>query len=414
MDYKQWFEKEFEGLGRSHGLTCTPGEEIGERLARLRSGMEKRGMDGILVYEKMDRFYFSGTTQDTLLYVSLGDPPLLMVRREESRARLESPLEHVVGMRSVKEVPLLIREHQGAEPRTLGLELDVLPARDYLWFRDLFPESALVDASQLIRTLRMIKSPYEIGLIKQAGAIGEKLYERGRTILREGMTEIGFAGLLEAAAKEWGHEGLLRVRSINYEAYTWHVLSGVSGGIVSQSDSPMGGLGLSAAFPVGASLKVMQAGEPILVDFGTCYQGYQADETRMFSIGEMPKKFRDAYRACREIHDFVLEEVKPGADCEEIYLKTVRLAENLGYKESYLGPPGLQTRFIGHGLGLQLNEMPYLAKGHAYPLEEGMVLALEPKMVFPGHGAVGIENTVAVTKGGSAVLTPASQEIYAV
>jgi len=414
MDYTQWFESEFEGLSRSHGLSYTPGAEIEARLSRLRSGMAKTGMDGILFYEKMDRFYFSGTTQDTLLFVPLEGKSLLMVRREEARARLESPLENIIGLRSTKDVPSLIKEHQGRLPGTLGLELDVLPARDYLWFKDLFPKSEFVDTSKLIRNLRMIKSSYEVDLIKQAGAIGEMVYEKGRTILHEGMTEIAFAGLLEATAKALGHEGLLRVRSINYEAYTWHVLSGVTGGIVSQSDSPMGGLGLSPAFPVGASLKPMKAGEPILVDFGTCYQGYQADETRMYSIGKMPGKFLDAYRACREIHDLVLDEAKPGADCEEIYIKTVRLAEKLGYKESYLGPPGLQTRFIGHGLGLALNEMPFLAKGHSYPLEEGMIFAVEPKMVFAGEGSVGIENTVVVTQGGNAVLTPASQEIYEV
>lgn len=414
MAYQQWFEKEFEGLSRPYGLLCTPGAEIEARLNRLRSGMTELDMDGILFYEKMDRFYFSGTTQDTLLFVPLEEKPLLMVRREEARARLESPLENIVGLQSMKNVPSLIREHQGRLPGTLGLELDVLPARDYLWFKDLFPKSEFVDASQLIRNLRMIKSSYEINLIKQAGAIGEMVYEKGRAILQEGMTEIAFAGLLEATAKALGHEGLLRVRSINYEAYTWHVLSGVTGGIVSQSDSPMGGLGLSPAFPVGASLKPMKAKEPILVDFGTCYQGYQADETRMYSIGEMPKKFVDAYSACREIHDFVLDEIKPGADCEGVYAKSVRLAEKLGYKESYLGPPGLQTRFIGHGLGLQLNEMPFLAKGHVNPLEEGMVVAVEPKMVFPGEGSVGIENTVVVTQGDCTVLTPASQEVYQV
>ena len=98
MDYTQWFEREFEGLSRSYGLLCTPGAEIEARLSRLRSGMAKMGMDGILFYEKMDRFYFSGTTQDTLLFVPLEEKPLLMVRREEARARLESPLENIVGM----------------------------------------------------------------------------------------------------------------------------------------------------------------------------------------------------------------------------------------------------------------------------------------------------------------------------
>jgi Xaa-Pro aminopeptidase len=376
--------------------------------------MTEKGMDGILVVQKMDLYYLSGTTQDGLLFVPLEGKPLLMIRRELERARLESPLEDVAVINSLRELPSLIKDHLGRIPETLGLELDLLPVKDYFRFQDLFPDVPFLDASPVMKETRKIKSPFEIKLMRKAGEIGRKVYHEARHILKEGMTEIAFAGLLEATAKRFGHEGLLRVRSLNYEAYTWHVLSGENGGIVSQSDSPMGGLGLSPAFPVGASLRAMRANEPILVDFGTCYHGYQADETRMFSIGPMDKTFIDAYKACREVHDLVLEESRPGADCEEIFDKTVQLAHRLGYKDSFLGPPGLQTRFIAHGIGLELNEFPFLARGHAYPLEEGMTFAIEPKIVFVGQGAVGFENTVVVTGEGCEIITPLEQEIFEV
>jgi Xaa-Pro dipeptidase len=414
MRYEDWARGELEELSQTLGFRYTPREEIENRLTRLRKGMKKEGMEAFLVIQKMDCYYLSGTTQDGLLFVPLEGKPLLMVRRELERARVESPLEVVVRFKSTRELPSLIGDHWGSLPQTLGLELDVLPVRDYLRYQDLFPDARFMDASPIIRDIRKIKSPFEIELMRVAGEIGEKVYQEGRQILQEGMTEIEFGGLLEAAAKRYGHEGLLRVRSLNYEAYTWHVLSGPSGGIVSQSDSPMGGLGLSPAFPVGASLRVMRAHEPILVDFGTCYHGYQVDETRMFSIGEMDKKFIDAYNACREIHDAVLEETRPGADCEAIFQKTLRLAKKLGYSDSYLGPPGLQTRFIAHGVGLELNEFPFLAQGQSYPLEEGMTFAVEPKIVLPGEGSVGLENTVLVTRDGYEILTPLEQDILQV
>jgi Xaa-Pro dipeptidase len=414
MRYEDWVRGELEELSQTLGFRYTPREEIENRLTRLRKGMEKEGMEAFLVVQKMDCYYLSGTTQDGLLFVPVEGKPLLMVRRELERARVESPLEVVVGFKSTHELPSLIGDHWGRLPQTLGLELDVLPVRDYFRYQDLFPDARFMDASPILRDIRKIKSPFEIELMKVAGDIGKKVYQEGREILQEGMTEIEFGGLLEAAAKRYGHEGLLRVRSLNYEAYTWHVLSGPSGGIVSQSDSPMGGLGLSPAFPVGASLRVMRAHEPILVDFGTCYHGYQVDETRMFSIGEMDKKFIDAYNACREIHDAVLEETRPGADCEAIFQKTLRLAKKLGYSDSYLGPPGLQTRFIAHGVGLELNEFPFLAQGQSYPLEEGMTFAVEPKIVFPGEGSVGLENTVLVTRDGYEILTPLEQDILQV
>ena len=414
MDYGNWVRGELAELSKSLGFRYTPQEDLEGRLNKLKIGMNREGMEGVLVVEKMDRYYLSGTTQDGYLFVSLEGRPLLMIKRELERAKVESPLEDVVPIKSMHELPSLIQEHRGRLPRTLGLEFDVLPVREYFRYQDIFSGAKLLDASGLIRDVRKIKSPFEIDLMSAAGEIGIKVYHEGVKILREGMSEIEFAGLLEAAAKSYGHEGLLRVRALNYEAYSWHLLSGPAGGIVSQTDSPMGGLGLSPAFPVGASLRPMKAHEPILVDFGTCYQGYQADETRMFSIGHMKKKFIDAYKACLEIHDAVLDQTRPGADCEALFIDTLKLADKLGYKESYLGPPGLQTRFIGHGIGLELNELPFLAKGQSYPLEKGMTFALEPKIVFPGEGSVGIENTVVVTKDGFEVLTPLEQKIFEV
>ncbi len=414
MDHSDWVRKELRGLGSSLGFIYTPVKEIERRIARVKAGMEKEGIEGLLVIQKMDFYYLSGTAQDGLLLVTPGGKPLLMIRRELERAKLESPIKNIVGFKSIREIPSLIRSHIGRIPKNLGLELDVLPVRDYFKYQELFPGIQVADSSSILREARKRKSRFEIGCLRKAGEIGKKVYLEARKILRKGMTEIEFGGLLEAVAKKYGHEGLLRVRSLNYQAYTWHVLSGLTGGIVSQSDSPMGGLGLSPAFPVGASLKVMRTHEPILVDFGTCYHGYQADETRMFSIGKMKQKFIDAYKACREIHDAVLEEARPGADCEAIFLNTLKLAEKLGYKESYLGPPGLQTRFIGHGIGLELNELPFIAQGQSYPLEEGMTFAVEPKIVFPGEGSAGIENTVVVTKKGCEVLTPVEQEVFEV
>jgi Xaa-Pro aminopeptidase len=414
MDHTDWVRRELKPLTESLGFRYTPRDELENRLSRLRENMESAGIESLLVAQKMDFYYLSGTTQDGLLFIPLEGKPLLMIRRELERARLESTLEEIVALKSIRDLPSLIRNHWGKLPPVLGLPMDVLPVRDYLRYQDLFPDTKLTDTSSVMRDTRKIKSPFEIELMRAGAEIGRKVYQEAKEILKEGMTEIEFGGLLEAAAKRHGHEGLLRVRSLNSEAYSWHVLSGLSGGIVSQSDSPMGGLGLSPAFPVGASLRVMRAHEPILVDFGICYHGYQVDETRMFSIGKMGKKFSDAYKACREIHDAVLDETRPGADCDALFQKSIQMAEKLGYSDSYLGPPGLQTRFIAHGIGLELNEPPFLAQGHTYPLERGMTFALEPKIVFPGEGSVGFENTVLVTREAHEVLTPLEEDIYQV
>jgi Xaa-Pro dipeptidase len=414
LNHADWIRAELEEWSISLGFRYTPREEIECRLAAVRQGMQQQEMEALLVAQKMDYFYLSGTTQDSLLFIPLEGEPLLMVKRELERARIDSPLDTVIGLNSLHELPALVRDHWGGSPETMGLEFDVLPVREYLRYQELFPNVRLVDSSSIIRHARKTKSPFEIEMMRAAGEIGRKIYEQARGFLKEGMTEIEFGGLLDTSGKKYGHEGLARVRSMNYEAYTWHVLSGPTGGIVSQSDSPMGGLGVSPAFPVGGSLKRTKAHEPVLVDFLSCYHGYLVDMTRMFSIGEMERKFVAAYEAMRQVHDAVLAETRAGANCDQLYRKSVQIAEELGYADSYLGPPGLQTTFVAHGIGLELGEFPYLAQGHDYALEEGMVFALEPKVVFPGEGAVGIENTVVVTDDGYEILTPLDEEIYQV
>lgn len=412
MRREEWVRTELEEWSKSLGFRYTPREEIDLRLDRVREGMVQKGMDALLVVQKMDYFHLSGTTQDSLLFIPLEGEPLLLVKRELERARLDSPLGHVVGFESLGELPVLIGDHYGREIRNLGLEFDVLPVKEYLRYQELFPQSRLVDSSSIIKHARKIKTPFELENMRRAGQITRTIFEEARGFIQEGRTEIEVGGMLDTSAKRLGHEGLARVRSMNYEAYTWHVLSGATGGIVSQSDSPMGGLGTSPAFPVGGSLKPLGRNEPILVDFLCVYHGYMVDTTRMYCIGKMPDKYVAAYEATRRIHDAVLEGTRPGANCQDLFRKSVTLGRELGYQDSYLGPRGLQVTFVAHGIGLELGEFPYLAEGHDYPLEEGMVFSVEPKMVFPGEGAVGVENTVVVTRDGYEVLTPVDEEIF--
>ncbi len=295
-------------------MLYAPKEEIYSRIAKLKPLMEKASLDGAFFHYKIDYYYLSGTMQDSLLYVPLEGEPKLFVRQEISRARRESPIEEVLPMRSFKDVAGHIRPM-----KRVGLQLDVIPYNDAIKFREVIGDAEMVNVSPLTRELRKIKSPFEIKLMERAAAIQKRVYEAVPDMLREGMTEIELGGLMEAYAKKLGHEGLLRTRSLNYEAYTWHIISGRTGSIVSQSDSPMGGLGLSPAFPVGASMKKLKKNEPILVDFGVCYHGYQVDQTRMFALGSMPDIFVLAYEAAREIHYRVLDKAATGMVSRDLF-----------------------------------------------------------------------------------------------
>lgn len=387
-------------------MKYAPKEEIEARITKLKTLMEKASLDGAFFHYKIDYYYLSGTMQDSLLFVPLDSDPVLFVKREISRARRESPLRNILSYRSIKDIP------QHLKPmRRLGMQLDVIPYNDAIRFRDLFSDVEFVDCSPLTKELRKQKSPFEIGLMEKAAEIGRKVYAKVPELLREGATEIEVGGQMEAYAKSLGHEGLLRVRSLNYEAYTWHILSGRTGTIVSQSDSPMGGLGLSPAFPVGASFKRIRRNEPILVDFGICYHGYQVDQTRMYAVGSMPDMFVRAYDACREIHDRVLDKVVEGYTSKELFEYSRELGDKLGYGDYYLGYKPHKVRFLGHGIGIELAELPYIAATHTYPIEDGAVFAIEPKMVFPKKGCCGYENTIHYRNGKCRIITDTDDSI---
>ncbi len=125
MNHEGWVQLKLEELSKSLGFRYTPWEEIKDRLTRLRSCMENKGVEALLVVQKMDCYYLSGTAQDCLLFVPLEGKPLLMVRREVERARVESPLEEVIRIKSTRELPSLINNHYGRLPKTMGLELDI-------------------------------------------------------------------------------------------------------------------------------------------------------------------------------------------------------------------------------------------------------------------------------------------------
>jgi len=387
-------------------MLFTPKREIDRRIENLRPLMEKASLDGAFFHYKIDYYYLSGTMQDAFLLVPLDAEPILFVHRELKRARRESPLAQLVPVNSFSDVKPYVRGL-----RRVGFQLDVAPYNFVMKFKEILGDVELVNASPLTQELRKIKSPFELSIMERAAGIAKKVYDKVPELLREGMKEIELGGLLEAYAKGLGHEGLLRTRSMNYEAYTWHILSGKTGAIVSQSDSPMGGLGLSPAFPVGASMKRMRRGEPILVDFGICYHGYQVDQTRMYAIGHMPDEYVKAYEVCKEIHYKVLDKVLTGAKSAEIFEYSKQLADDAGYGDYFLGYGEYKVSFLAHGIGIELAELPFIATKQSYPLEDGMTFAVEPKMVFPGKGACGIENTVVLEQGTYRVLTTMDEKI---
>jgi Xaa-Pro dipeptidase len=384
-----------------------PREEIESRTAAFQGALRSEGLDGALIVQDVDLFYLSGTAQNAHLVMPAEGEPALFVRKSLSRAREETPLDRVDPLRSLGDLPAALASC-GVGGGRLGLELDVLPAALFLQYQRRLDGSELVDCSRLLRAVRARKSPWELEQIRPAAAMLSRIDRWMAEILREGMTEIELAAEIERLLRREGHQGIVHFRGFNQEMFYGSVLAGPSAAIPGASETPIVGPGPNAAISKGASQRPIGRGEPIIIDLCGAWEGYLADQTRTFSLGPVDAKFREAYEGARGILHTVAAESRPGVTPSALYERSVELA---GDREGFMGAEDERVSFVGHGFGLEIDELPVLMPGADEPLAEGMVFALEPKFIYPGEGAVGIENSYAVTADGVEQLTTAPEEL---
>ncbi len=393
--------------------TLVPAAELAARLADLQTVLAARGLDAAVIVQNADLYYYAGTIQQGHLYVPAVGDATLFVRKVAERARLESALGGIVEAASPKALPDALRERYGNLPARVGLELDVLPVSRFRAIERLLPDAVFEDVGRDIVRRRAVKSAWEVARIRAAAKVADDVCALIPGILREGLTEVEFAGRVEAEARRLGHEGYIRMRGFNQEMFYGQLLTGVSGCVPSYLDTPLAGTGLSPSVAQGASFRRIGRGEPIVFDFVPVRDGYMADFTRTFSIGPLPAPLRRAHDAALAVQAAAVGAARPGAACRAVWEAAVAAAAEAGLAERFMGSGAGQVPYVGHGLGIELDELPVLT-GSALELEEGMVFALEPKFVLPGLGAVGIENTWVVTGSAPERLTLAPESIHEV
>jgi Xaa-Pro aminopeptidase len=389
----------------------TPKTELEYRIAKLQQHLKTRSIDAALILQNIDLFYFSGTIQQSHLYVPADGEPLLMAHKSFERASAESSLERIVKLNSPKRIAAILSENGYPLPRRVGFELDVLPANLFFTYRDIFKNAELVDISYPIRLIRAVKSDYELAILRQAAALSDQVAACVPPLLREGMTELELAGRIEAEARKRGHQGVIRMRLWGSEMFYGHLMSGSTGAIPSFLSSPTGGRGASPAVAQGPSFKTIQRHEPVLVDYVFAYNGYLSDHARIFALGNVADELVRAHTAMLSIQDMIKKMARPGVPSGEIYDRALAGTQALGYGDYFMGVGPERIRFVGHGIGLEVDEFPFLAAGQKLKLQEGMVIAVEPKLVFPGKGVVGIENIHVVTRDGLVQLGGFTEEI---
>jgi len=369
-------------------------DEIDGRIERLRRLLGGRSVAAVLAIQRVEILYFSGTPQDGIVWIPREGEPVFLVRRDIERARRESPLTRVIPFSRPSDIPAALASQGIRIEGPVATALDILPVKLYQSLaRALGVE--IEDASREIRTARANKSPWERAQVRAAGALADAVFAHARERIRPGMREIDVAAELDAFLLRAGSVAYYRTRTFNLEFAMLCSIAGESGEWRGGSDSPSSaGRGPDPAFGQGPSDRVIRPGEPILVDLATNRSGYYADTTRVFHAGELPRRFVDALRTSEEILAGAVEEIERGSALDEVYAGAVRRAQSAGLGDAFMGG----SRFLGHGVGLEIDEWPVLAEGADEPAAEGHVIALEPKFALPG-GIVGVETTF-VFEGG--------------
>lgn len=383
-----------------------PVTEITARLSHLQDLIAEKGWELGLIAQTADLFYYTGTVVDGFLAVPPQGEPRLLVRRPRQRLLDEGSVWPIRFFRNFKELPEMLAADNLWPQNQVALELDVLPAALYLRLcQQVFPHHQIDDLSPWIRRQRMYKSPYEIEQLRRAAAIMDQAFQTVADMLRPGMTELEVDAALEYHLRRAGHQGLVRRRRWNLEMFSGHVLSGLSGLQAAYTDTPSGGMGFSPAFPQGPGMKPLAPGEPISFDFLACVNGYVVDQTRMYALGSLPEKAWEAFQVVERLYRVFESEARPGAWSGDLYHRLWEEVRAQGLAKYFMGPGSERVTFIGHGVGLEVDEYPLLTARFPYAFEADMVIAFEPKFFLPGIGMIGQEDTGRITPTGVEWLT---------
>jgi len=379
--------------------------ELKQRRDKIRVLMAQQGIDAALITCNVNLIYTYGRVVSGYLYLPLNAPAHLFVKRPNN---IEG--EHIHPIGKPEQLLDLLKEFQLPLPSTLMLEGDELPYTEYIRLAACFPDVSLVNGTPLIRQARSTKTPLEIELFRRSGIAHAKAYEQIPAVYSPGMTDRQLSIEIERLMRLEGCLGIFRIFGRSMEIFMGSLLAGDNAVAPSPYDFALGGEGADPSIPVGANGTVLETGQSFMVDMGGNFYGYMGDMSRVFSIGKLSEKAYAAHQTCLEVQDVIAEKTKPGVVCEELYNTALNVVTKAGFVDYFMGV-GQKAKFIGHGIGLEINEMPVLAPRMKQELEPGMVFALEPKIVLPGVGPLGVENSWVVTADGVEKLTICKEEI---
>jgi Xaa-Pro dipeptidase len=385
-----------------------PFTELTDRLKRFHARMDKMqpGWEMAAITGKIPLYYFTGTMQDGLLLIPQGGDAVFWVRQSFERAEEESLFPDLRKMRSYRDVAA----GMGPLPPAVYLETDLMPIAQLQRIQKHLPFTDVRSVDGQIAAVRAKKSPYELSLMERAGKIHRHVLEDlVPGMLTEGMDEVTLTCDLYSVMVREGHQGIIRFGMFN-EMLLGQIGFGTSSISPICVDTPGGVSGMHPSVPLmGCRERKLHKGDLVVIDIGCGVNGYQTDKTLSYMFGKpIPDYAIREHECCVEIQDKLAAMLKPGAIPSEIYRKIMAGLEPT-FLTNFMGFGNHRVKFLGHGIGLWIDETPVIAEGFDEPLEEGMVFALEPKKGIPDVGLVGIENTFIVTPQGGRSLTGRSK-----
>lgn len=380
-------------------------KELKLRWDKIQQNMSDVHADGLLICDNVNLYYVSGRIFRGYCYIPVKGEPIFFVRRP-----LGLNGTQVVYIRKPEEIGEYLQKNGIAFPDKLLLESDSISYSDYKRYETIFTPKEVLNGTALLRRCRSIKTPYEIDLIHRSGELHAKAYETIPSLYRKGMTDVEFSIELEHECRKLGSLGIFRIFGQSMEIFMGSVLAGDNADTPSPYDFAMGGAGLDVSLPVGCNGTVLTEGMSLMVDMGGNFTGYMTDMTRTYAIGSVQELALKAHETSIAIHQAIAAKSRPGVAAKDLYELAAEMANDARLSDYFMGHRQ-KAGFIGHGVGIEINEAPVLAPRSRDILAEGMVFALEPKFVIPGTGALGIENTYAVTADGVEKLTVCKEEL---
>lgn len=375
--------------------------EIEARIKVISNTLHKNGIDALLVTSNVNLYYVSGRVFSGYAYITSAGEVTYFVKRPVG---LEG--ENVVYIRK----PEQIVERLITMPSSIAFEFDRLNVNDYSRLSRVFNECIITDGSSILRKHRSVKTSFEIEKMKESGIRHVEAYKYIKGIYKEGMTDIELQIEIERRLRLLGSLGIFRINGESMEIFMGSLMCGDNADNPSPYDFAMGGAGLDESLPVGCNGTQIKPGMAIMVDMCGNFNGYMTDMTRVFYVGELNELARKAHKTSIEIHHRLINEAKPGVRASRLYEIALEMTRDAGLEDYFMGHKQ-KAGYIGHGVGIEVNESPVLAPRSKEILEEGNVIALEPKFVIPQVGAVGIENTYVVTNMGLECITNSPEEM---